>query len=281
MVRAFDDGSLAVQRIGRDGNLRGSVVLPAAYVEANVELGYATTVHRAQGMTVDTAHTFIDPTTATRERLYVAMTRGATANHVYVAQLDSEFGEPPVPVETALAGVLARTGAEQPATETMRLAAYAHSSLATPLKEYEAIAVHAVAIGAARWDRQGSRLLHVVPAVSPQMPVDYARALRQREQLIDAAAGAEIARAKESGAAWVQEVPEDVLPSVVAYRARYGVTDPVRPLGPRPDPITNGEDRARYVVQTVIRNHEEERQLHDFGYSHAASHSAGRDGIGL
>lgn len=72
-----------------------------------------------------------------------------------------------------------------------------------------------------------------------------------------------------------------MLPSVVAYRTRYGVTDTVRPLGPRPDPTTNGEDRARYVVQTVIRNHEEERRLHEFGYSHGASPSAGQDGIGL
>lgn len=92
VVRAFDDGSLAVRRSDRDGGLGGSVLLPASYVEVNVELGYATTVHRAQGMTVDTAHALIDPTTATRELLYVAMTRGATANHVYVAQPDLELG---------------------------------------------------------------------------------------------------------------------------------------------------------------------------------------------
>lgn len=279
VVRTFDDGSLAVRRIGRDGGLGGSVVLPAAYVGANVELGYATTVHRAQGMTVDTAHALVDPTTATRELLYVAMTRGATANHVYVAQPEFELGEPPMPVATALAEVLARTGAEQSATETMRLAADAHSSLATLLKEYEAIAAHAVSIGAAKWDHRGTRLLHVVPVPSGKMPADYARALRQREQLVGAAAGIEVTRARQSGAAWVQAVPEEALAAVVAYRARYGVTDPTRPLGLRTGPITNGEDRARYVVQTVISNIVDQQHQQDFVYSHSASHSAGREGI--
>ena len=50
----------------------GSVVLPASYVAKNVELAYATTAHRAQGRTVDTAHAFVSPTT-TREVLYVAL----------------------------------------------------------------------------------------------------------------------------------------------------------------------------------------------------------------
>lgn len=77
----------------------------------------------------------------------------------------------------------------------------------------------------------------------------------------------------------MQAVPEEALAAVVAYRARYGVTDPARPLGLRPGPITNGEDRARYAVQTVISNIEEQQQ-HDF-YTHSASHSAGREGISL
>jgi len=64
------DGSMIVQRHGGTGQ----DVLPADYVRANVELGYATTSHRAQGRTVATAHAMVSPTT-TREALYVAVTR--------------------------------------------------------------------------------------------------------------------------------------------------------------------------------------------------------------
>lgn len=59
------------------------VMLPAEYARAHVQLGYATTAHRAQGRTVDTAHTIVD-STATRETFYVAMTRGQMSNRAYV-----------------------------------------------------------------------------------------------------------------------------------------------------------------------------------------------------
>ena len=73
------DASMTVTRVSG----RGSVVLPASYVAENVDLAYATTAHRAQGRTVDTAHAFASPTT-TREVLYVALTRGSDSNHLYV-----------------------------------------------------------------------------------------------------------------------------------------------------------------------------------------------------
>ena len=66
-----DDGSMTVRR----ANGTGEVVLPADYVARHVELAYATTAHRAQGRTVDTAHAMVSPTT-TREVLYVSATRG-------------------------------------------------------------------------------------------------------------------------------------------------------------------------------------------------------------
>ncbi|HEY8301326.1 MAG TPA: hypothetical protein VIG48_05480 [Jatrophihabitans sp.] len=73
------DGSL----VAVDDQYR-SVVLPPDYVVTHVELGYATTIHRGQGCTVDTAHTLINEL-STRESLYVAMTRGRAANSVYIA----------------------------------------------------------------------------------------------------------------------------------------------------------------------------------------------------
>ena len=73
------DGAFDAVRV--DG--RGRATLPAAYVAQHVDLGYATTAHRAQGRTVDTAHAYVTATTL-REPLYVMATRGREANRLYV-----------------------------------------------------------------------------------------------------------------------------------------------------------------------------------------------------
>jgi ATP-dependent exoDNAse (exonuclease V) alpha subunit len=52
-------GTIDVRRT----NGTGRATLPATYVREHVELGYATTAHRAQGRTVDTAHAFVSTTT--------------------------------------------------------------------------------------------------------------------------------------------------------------------------------------------------------------------------
>ena len=54
-------------------------VLPREYVGEYVDLGYAVTAHRAQGITVDTYHVVVTPST-TRENLYVSMSRGRGSN---------------------------------------------------------------------------------------------------------------------------------------------------------------------------------------------------------
>ena len=91
-------------------------------------LGYAITAHRAQSATVDSAHVITGPGMA-REHLYVAMTRGRGANHVYVPldrhdDLDevhhtdsAERGQ--VSGREVLERILATTGAEQSATEQL------------------------------------------------------------------------------------------------------------------------------------------------------------------
>jgi hypothetical protein len=57
------DGAVTVARTMGAGMPGGrQVVLPADYVRQHVELGYATTAHRAQGRTVDTAHAFVSVT---------------------------------------------------------------------------------------------------------------------------------------------------------------------------------------------------------------------------
>jgi hypothetical protein len=89
-VATSPDGSLTVSPADRhvthgcEPDPASTVTLPAAYVAEHVDLGYATTAHRAQGLTVDACHTLVGPGMS-REALYVAMTRGRDANIAYVA----------------------------------------------------------------------------------------------------------------------------------------------------------------------------------------------------
>ncbi len=71
------DGSLAVT--GRNGDR----TLPAAYVREHVELAYATTIHGAQGETVDHAHVLIGEATGAAAA-YVGMTRGRHSNTAHL-----------------------------------------------------------------------------------------------------------------------------------------------------------------------------------------------------
>ncbi len=89
-VRVLNGQRLHVRAIRTDGSLetfdpqtKTRVHLPADYVAAHTQLGYASTAHRAQGATVDTAHAVIDPS-MDRNAAYVALTRHKRQAHVYV-----------------------------------------------------------------------------------------------------------------------------------------------------------------------------------------------------
>ena len=73
------DGSIDVQHLRNHNQL----TLPADYVAAAAELGYASTIHGAQGISVDTMHGLATGA-ETRQQLYTMLTRGAEANHVYL-----------------------------------------------------------------------------------------------------------------------------------------------------------------------------------------------------
>lgn len=75
-----EDGSLVVVEDGGDTRR----VLSAEYVQDHVVLGYAGTVHAAQGVTVDTCHGVTDGSMSL-EAQYVAMTRGKQGNTMHVA----------------------------------------------------------------------------------------------------------------------------------------------------------------------------------------------------
>lgn len=138
-----DDGSLTARR----ADSRGTVTLPAGYVSDHVDLGYAVTAHRAQGITTDTSHVLIDPST-TRENLYVAITRGRHANLVYVATDRPDDNhttphpaeDPDATARSVLYGVLQHVGAELSAHETITAEQEAWGAIAQLAAEYETIA---------------------------------------------------------------------------------------------------------------------------------------------
>ena len=133
------------------------VTLPASYVAQHVELGYASTVHSAQGVTADTMHGVITGTES-RETLYTMMTRGRHANHVHLAM--SGDGDPhqllhpdthePATATEILEAILARTGATVSATTTSREATSPAARL------HEATTKYADALVAAAEDVLGS-----------------------------------------------------------------------------------------------------------------------------
>jgi conjugative relaxase-like TrwC/TraI family protein len=119
VTAVLPDGSLRVRPINHTD--APTVRLPAEYVADHVELGYATTIARTQGMTVDETHTIATPGMG-REDLYVAMSRGRHSNRAYVVldPPDPEClpGQAPSSGREVLAQILATSHAEPSATET-------------------------------------------------------------------------------------------------------------------------------------------------------------------
>ena len=124
-----------VTKVGRDGALHVThlatarrVTLPADYARTHVALGYATTVHGAQGVTADTCHT-VATGAESRQLLYVAMTRGKLANHIYLTTtgdgdphtvITRDALLPPTAVDI-LTRILSRDDSPTSATSTHRI----------------------------------------------------------------------------------------------------------------------------------------------------------------
>jgi hypothetical protein len=79
-----------ITRIGRGGDLKVrhnrshlTVRLPVDYVRTSTGLGYASTIHSAQGVTADTMHGLLTGQES-RQQLYTMLTRGRHANHLYL-----------------------------------------------------------------------------------------------------------------------------------------------------------------------------------------------------
>ena len=123
VVAVRTDGGLDVVHLGTGR----AVHLPAAYVGEHVALGYATTVHGAQGVTAEVTHA-VATGTEHRQLLYVALTRGRHANHLYLVVagdgdphtvITRDALLPPTAVDI-LTRILARDGAQVSATSAIR-----------------------------------------------------------------------------------------------------------------------------------------------------------------
>jgi len=135
---------------------RRTVVLPADYVANSVELGYASTVHTAQGVSVDTMHGLATGTEG-RQQLYTMLTRGRHANHVYLQVVGD--GDPhsvirpdtihPLTATDVLEQILARDTAPSSATSLQQ-------QLVDPrVRLGEAVARYTDALSAAAEDLAG------------------------------------------------------------------------------------------------------------------------------
>ncbi|WP_422758484.1 MobF family relaxase [Paenarthrobacter sp. C1] len=142
-VTGVDRRHGALNAIRKDAG--AALLLPSSYVESSVELGYATTAHRSQGLTVDTGHTVVTPGRLTRELLYVSMTRGRHSNTAYVSENDPDEDEILDPSARSswrviLGEVLAAEGAERTAHEVRDFERQHADSLERLSREYDYLA---------------------------------------------------------------------------------------------------------------------------------------------
>ncbi len=230
-----DDGSMAVRR----STGKGEVVLPADYVANHVELAYATTAHRAQGRTVDTAHAMVSPTT-TREVLYVAATRGRESNWLYV---DTHYDPDPATshdgmsepcsARDVLTGVLANEGADVSAHEAMRRAQHQAEDFTALAGEYQTLARVAQA---ERWDA----LLESCGLDSEQL--GQVRASEAHGPLLAALRDAEARGLEVEGA----------FPKLVAARPLVDAEDPAAVLHGRVDRWVAAAGSKRQAATNLI-----------------------------
>jgi hypothetical protein len=123
-----------ITHIGKYGDLnvrhnRSQLVvrLPADYVRTSTGLGYATTIHAAQGVSADTMHGLLTGQES-RQQLYTMLTRGRHANNLYLQAVGDgdphslirpETNAPSTPSET-LRQILARDDSPTSATTQLR-----------------------------------------------------------------------------------------------------------------------------------------------------------------
>ncbi|HTJ68788.1 MAG TPA: MobF family relaxase [Actinospica sp.] len=259
-----EDGSLIVKNQSHGGR----AILSADYVRAHVELAYATTAHRAQGSTVDTAHPLITEEMS-RENLYVIATRAREYTMLYVAthnvpnldpdlHLDAVRNDPNAfAAREVLEHVITRESAELSATETIRNAQEHAVNLSVLIPNYQyarqVLVTQSAPAEQISQARVGPELARAnLPAWLPPVPAetvltrdDHAY-LTASAELISMRVEALAERAIADRPAWTRKLgnePEHVeeraawatrIGTIAAYREQQQIVDndPHHPAGP-------------------------------------------------
>ena len=231
-----------VDHVGADGSVqathlatRRTVQLPAACVRESVELGYATTIHLAQGSTADTCHTVLTGRES-REDLYVAMTRGRRGNYLYLDMSTSDAHDatapdavsPPTSIDV-LERILARESSHRSATTQNDLDTDVGLKLRQAVERYrEAVAT---APGGPAFGPGPLPWLEAAPVVGDDAWDDY---LAARSSLIVDLAG-RVTSQNLPACAWsstLQEAVPELATEVAVWRAASGCMDDPTPWGP-------------------------------------------------
>lgn len=162
------DGSVLATAL-RGPDTADSVRLPADYVAHHTTLGYAATINAAQGVTADTCHV-VGSDRLTRRQLYVALTRGRTANHVYFSTTEADphrilspkATHPPTAVDI-LSAILRRDGAQLSAHSAQAAEADPFTRL------HPAAAMYADALSRAAEHRAGAAVMTAIDAAATRI----------------------------------------------------------------------------------------------------------------
>ena len=259
-VTRVHDGTLTVRH--RDSGL--TTVLPAEYVAAHVELGYASTVHTAQGLTADVMHGVVTGE-ETRQLLYTMLTRGSAENHVHVItdELtdDREFELPGITEQLTateiLERALARDGAAVSATSIRERAVTPETRLhdaATRYADTVSLATRTV-LGASAEEPVGSGPLPWLPDVPVEVAghPSWGPYLAARGRLVGTLASEVRDRAEQTLPAWLDDYADVLTPrlraDIAVWRAAQGIPPDERTIaGPAPD-----DDRAASYRRRLIR----------------------------
>ncbi|WP_207006014.1 MobF family relaxase [Nocardioides aromaticivorans] len=235
------DGALSV----RHATSRLHATLPAEYVREHVELGYASTVHTAQGITTDVVHGIVTGT-EDRQLLYTMLTRGRVENHAHVVLGTDETHARPSPIDDraltateVLEGILARDGAAASATSTRAAAASPEAQLNDAVRRYaDAVTLAASKLRADREDCGPGPLpwLAGIPEVAADHP-SWGPYLSARSRRVSALVG-EVAR-RGVLPRWTMRYADvltaDLRRELAVWRAAAGVPADERTLvGPQP-----------------------------------------------
>ncbi len=241
------DGSLQARHL--TSGLR--VTFPSEYVATHVELGYATTVHAAQGSTADVMHGIVTGT-EDRQLLYTMLTRGRGKNHVHVvlARPEDEQFLPGIDEQLTaidlLGRIIDRDGAATSATTELA------NATSTAARLHEAARRYADALATATSRHLGADADDALEAAGPgplpwlpgipadlRSEPDWSSYLQARADRV-AALVTEIRQHPElpdSLSRFRDVLPPAVQEEVAIWRAANGVPDDNRSLlGPR---VTN------------------------------------------